>query len=249
MSAATPWILLRGLTRDSHHWGAFPDALAQAFAEAPLLPLDLPGNGLLHRQRSPATIGAMTAYCRAELQRRGVPPPYRLLALSLGGMVAADWAAAFPQEVQACVLINTSMQPFSPVHWRLRPAVYPSVLKLFAQRDARASEQAILRMTSNRPERARAVLDDWSAWREAHPVSAANALRQLAAAARFRAARRAPATRLLVLCSRRDGLVDPRCSRRLAEAWACPLAEHVDAGHDLPLDDDAWIVDQVRRWY
>jgi len=53
---------------------------------------------------------------------------------------------------------------------------------------------------------------------------------------------------MLVLASAHDALVDPYCSRRLAQAWALPIAEHPTAGHDLPLDDGAWVVRQVERW-
>ncbi|NGY05129.1 alpha/beta fold hydrolase [Solimonas terrae] len=249
MTDSAPWIFLRGLTRDSHHWGGFSDAFQRAFPAAPIVMLDLPGNGVLHREASPASVAAMMACCRRELAVRKLAPPYHLLAISLGGMVAAAWAAAHAEELRACVLINTSMRPFSPVHWRLQPAVYGTILRLFAEHDERASEALILRMTSNNREHAREVLDDWAAWRRRYPVSPKNALRQLYAAARFRAPLQAPATRLLVLASAGDHLVDPRCSRRLAEAWDCPLFEHPHAGHDLPLDDGDWIVEQVQRWY
>lgn len=249
MNERIPWILLRGLTRDSRHWGAFAERFAQAFAGAPIVALDLPGNGILHREPSPLTVEAMTAYCRREMTARGFAPPYRVLAISLGGMVAAAWAAAHADELDACVLINTSLRPFAPPHWRLRPSACARVLRLFVVDDPRASEATILDLTSNNRERAREVLDDWTAWRRAHPVSPNNAMRQLLAAARFRAPLQAPATRVLVLASDGDRLVDPRCSQRLAESWDCPYAAHPHAGHDLPLDDGDWIVEQVRRWY
>ena len=129
---AGTWVLLRGLMRDSRHWGAFPQAFAQAFPEAPVVRLDFPGNGSRHRERSPTRVEAMVEDARAELRRRGLPPPYRLLAMSLGAMVASAWAHRHPQELEACVLINTSLRPFSPPHWRLRPAVWPQLLRLVA---------------------------------------------------------------------------------------------------------------------
>jgi len=79
-------------------------------------------------------------------------------------------------------------------------------------------------------------------------VSASNAMRQLLAAARFRAPEVAPPAPLLVLCSRGDRLVDPQCSIRLAAAWNARLAVHPTAGHDLPLDDGPWVAARVREW-
>jgi hypothetical protein len=78
-------------------------------------------------------------------------------------------------------------------------------------------------------------------------VSAANALRQLWAAARFVAPPAPPRARVLVLTSARDGLVDTRCSLALARAWRCEIESHPWAGHDLSLDDAPWVIDQVRR--
>ena len=46
----------------------------------------------------------------------------------------------------------------------------------------------------------------------------------------------------------RDQLVDPACSAQLAAAWKADLEVHPEAGHDLPLDDGPWVVNQVRAW-
>ena len=249
MSASAPWILLRGLTRDSHHWGGFPQLFGERMSGARVVTLDLPGNGVLNAQPSPLSVEAVVDYCRAELLRRDLEPPYQVLAMSLGAMVTAAWASAHPHELQACVLINTSLRPFSPFHHRMRPANYATVLRMaLASPGPRASEEAVLRLTSRMPQQTGAVLDDWTAWREQHPVSAANALRQIIAAARYRAPRNAPAVPLLILNSARDGLVDPRCSQRLAQAWQCPIEVHAEAGHDLPLDDGEWVAQRVAEW-
>ena len=79
-------------------------------------------------------------------------------------------------------------------------------------------------------------------------MSAANTLRQLAAAARYRWSGSAPAQPVLVLRSAGDRLVDPACSQRIAEAWRAGLLTHPDAGHDLPLDDGPWLAAQVAAW-
>lgn len=244
-----PWVFLRGLMRDSRHWGAFPAQFRAQLPDAEIITLDLPGNGRLNHRRSPTRVEAMAEYCRAELQRQALAPPYRLLAMSLGAMVAVAWAQRYPQELQACVLINTSLRPFSPFHHRMRPANYPQVLRMaLTGGDAEINEAAILRMTSGNQAHQAAVLNDWVAWSRGYPVSRANALRQLLAAARFRAPLRRPETRVLLLSSLGDRLVNPRCSQRLAASWACAHVEHPDAGHDLPLDDGPWVAEQVRRW-
>ena len=242
------WILLRGLVRETGHWGAFPGVLAGALPEARVLPLELPGNGKANRLTSPLRIEEMAEHCRAELSRQGAAPPYHLLAMSMGGMVAAAWAAAHPEEVRACVLLNTSFGSFSSPHHRLRPAAWPKLAKVLLEPSDRGREELIFDLTSSLDRDAHPeVLEQWTALRAAHPVPLGNALRQLVASARFRAPRQAPVP-TLVLLGAGDRLVDPRCSRAIARRWSCPLAVHPWAGHDLTLDDPAWVAAEVRAW-
>ena len=123
------WIFLRGLTRESRHWGSFPETFRQAVPEADVHTIDLPGNGRLHRLKSPADVAEMAESCRAQLLASGIPPPYHVLAMSLGAMVTIAWAARHPEEIRGCVLINTSLRPFSPFHQRLKPGNYLPLIK------------------------------------------------------------------------------------------------------------------------
>lgn len=244
--SATTWILLRGLTRECGHWGEFPHQLAARLPAARILAIDLPGNGTLHRQSSPTRIADMVQAARAQLQALGVAGPCHLLAMSLGAMVAVAWAAAHPAEIAGGVLINTSLRGISPFYRRLRPSSYPILLGVLARRDPRAREAAILRLTSRTAPAA--ALDHWVTLRRLHPVSPRNALRQLAAAARFRAPAQPPAVPLLLLSGGGDALVDPRCSAELAARWHLPLRRHPSAGHDLPLDAGPWVAECIAAW-
>ncbi|MBK1681600.1 alpha/beta fold hydrolase [Rhodocyclus tenuis] len=255
------WIFLRGLTRESRHWGDFPARFRRELADAEITLLDLPGNGEFNDRQSPASVAAMAEACRNELLARGVAPPYQLLAMSLGAMVAVAWADKYPGELRGCVLINTSMRPFNPFWQRLQPRNYPTLLGfLLPGRSARAREEAILRLTSrlagidqgvanNATEPTRAqIVEEWTDWHLQRPVSGANALRQLWAASRFRAPEQKPPVPMLVLAGAADQLVDPQCSRQLARHWQTAFAEHPSAGHDLPLDAGAWVSAQVSDW-
>jgi pimeloyl-ACP methyl ester carboxylesterase len=243
-----PWILLRGLMRETRHWGEFPHVLATHLPTADIVTLDLPGNGSLHRQRSPDDVHDMVEACRSQLQERGIAPPYNLLALSLGAMVACEWMRSHPEEIEKAVLINTSLRPFSPFYQRLRPRNYATLLRLVIGKDDDTwRERTILRLTSNRHPPAR-LLSEWMRYLREQPVTRANALRQLLAAMRYEASRRAPATDLLVLCGMSDKLVNPHCSRTLAQQWQAALRAHDSAGHDLTLDEPDWVAQQVSDW-
>ena len=87
----TTWILLRGLVREQAHWEGFAERLASALGDGHrVLALDLPGNGVLHRRRSPTRVADMVEAARDQLATLQVAGPVRLVALSLGGMVAMD---------------------------------------------------------------------------------------------------------------------------------------------------------------
>ncbi len=243
----TTWILLRGLTRESRHWGDFAVQFQQAFPEDMLVPLDMAGNGRLNQQTSPRQVAAMVADCRVQLAKRSIAPPYHLLAMSLGAMVSVAWAQAHGHDIAAQVLINTSMRPFSPFYQRLKPANYATLLRLaWPGTPPELVERAVLRMTSNRQDVA--VLPHWLALRRDCPVSGRNAFHQLVAAARFEAPVGKPPTPTLLLASELDQLVSVKCSQSLASAWQCPLQLHPTAGHDLPLDDAPWVIARVQEW-
>lgn len=240
-----PWILLRGLTRESRHWGVFATLLA---AREGVLPIDLPGNGTEAHARSPLAVDAYVDALRAEAPRRGARAPYRVLAMSLGGMVATAWALRFPEEIERLVLVNTSMRPHSRVYERLRPSAWSALVRVARYWDGMDSddiaETLIHGFTCARRDTLAADVETWRAIRESAHVSRANALRQLAAAARFKA-RGVPRCAVLVVSSRGDRLVNPVCSARLARAWGAPHLEHPWAGHDLPHDDPQWLVDTL----
>ncbi|MGI9217433.1 MAG: alpha/beta fold hydrolase [Hydrogenophaga sp.] len=248
-SPAPTWVLLRGLTRETAHWGDFPCVLQRALPGAQLHLLDLPGNGVRHAERSPATVHALVADVRRQLAQRGIATPVHVLALSLGAMVAAQWAHTAPHELAGAVLVNTSLRPFSPLHHRLQAPNWPRALRLALGRPTPdAAERLVWQMTSRQRNVDEAVIAAWVAARRQHPVRGANALRQLLAAARYRAPVQPPTVPLLLLAGAGDRLVDPRCSHALAQAWCAPLREHPRAGHDLPLDDPHWVAEQVRDW-
>ncbi|MGK5051803.1 alpha/beta fold hydrolase [Janthinobacterium sp. RB2P8] len=246
---AHTWILLRGLMREQRHWGEFPAILARALPGASIVTPDLPGNGRRHAMDSPTRVAEMVEFCRQDLSERGIAPPYRLLALSLGGMVAVEWAHRYPQEIARCVLLNTSMRPYSPFYWRLRWQNYRALLRQLLLGDAGSQEALILRLTSRRHAHGNpALLADWRAYQQEYPVSRRNALRQLLSAARYRAPLSRPAMPVLVMAGALDRLVDHRCSQHLARAWQADCLIHRDAGHDLPLDEGEWVAQSVARW-
>jgi len=249
---ARTWVLMRGLIREQRHWEGFGQQLAAAFPNDRIVMVDLPGNGRAHRQASPTRIEAMVAAVRTDLSQRGLRPPFHVLALSLGGMVAINWMSEYPGEVAAAALLNSSVSRFSPFWHRLQPHNYGTILKkgLLAKTPL-IREQAVLSMTTNllsESQRAE-VARRWCGYAVDAPVSRRNALRQLFAAARFRAPIRLPSeVPVLIIAGGEDRMVNPACSRAMARGWGVSLKLHPRAGHDITLDAGDWVTETLTEW-
>jgi len=237
------WILLRGLARETAHWGSFVERLQRSRPDDVFHCLDLLGTGIHHQLLAPRSIPATQRFLEQSYGSR--PRPFGLIGLSLGGMAALNWAQQRPQDCAALVLINTSSS-FSLPWQRLRPANWPVIARLLLSRDLSLRERNILALTSNRAI-ASHVATDWARLQQERPVTRANVIRQLYAASTFRPDNQSPPVPTLVLASKADRLVDWRCSQKLAQHWQWEFACHESAGHDLPLDDPDWVIQQINR--
>ena len=243
------WLLLRGLSRESAHWGNFPALLQARFPSDHVACLDLPGSGEHFRKTSPNAIGAIVEHVRADAKRKDLlDRPLTLLGLSLGGMVAWEWASQHPDEVRALALINSSFASLSPFYRRLRWQNYPRLLDMALRQDLAGREHEILSWVCNRADCVEQTVALWTEIQRRRPVAFSATLNQLIAAARYRPAEAKPPQPILLLNSQHDRLVDPACSRAIADHWQLPLETHPWAGHDLPLDDGDWVVETLATW-
>ena len=259
MNHRNQFILLRGLARESRHWGRFGDQLSQAMGPGTLVEsIDLPGTGRYSEMRSPLSISDITEFVRAkylELRSRqrdkGEEPAPRthLVAISLGGMVASDWIERWREDFSSCVLINSSFRGLSSVRERLRTEAYWHIFNAARSSDVRDREAHILRMVSNRPDVRAQVLEEWTAIQLSRPVRIENVIRQLTAAARYVTAATMPSVPTLILASANDRMVDPSCSRAIAAHWQTECEMHPTAGHELVLDEPEWVIDRLRHFH
>ena len=248
------WVLLRGLMREKRHWGDFLAAFEAAFPDENVITIDFPGNGELVKETSASTIEAMLEAARTQVRQRQPHGNLNLLAISLGAMVAVAWAQAYPQEIQKMVLINTSLSPHNPFYHRLRPQNYLRLLTTMLFANVTQREHLVFALTSNHKSVAIATkaINAWVGYANQYPISRSNIFRQLLAAMRYQSPHQiphlAPQRSVLLLAGAGDHLVNPRCSTTLASKWRCQLFIHQEAGHDLPLDDGAWVITQIQTW-
>jgi alpha-beta hydrolase superfamily lysophospholipase len=247
------WLLLRGLTREQRHWLDFPATFAARVggpgpAPTEVITLDLPGFGTQSHAPVPPTVEDFVDDTRARLQPLITPgEPMGLVAVSLGGMVALTWLARHPGDFVCGAVINSSMGDLSPLWHRMRPRNWPRIAAaLFL--GVRARERMLLGMTRHQGDLERDADRHVEIARTAPPSRRAF-VGQLRAALRVRTPAKVTVP-TLVLTSHGDDLVSWRCSEAIATRLGLSLRVHDGqgaraAGHDLALDDPAWVCDQL----
>ncbi len=240
MTDKPTWIWLRGLTREQRHWGA---ALTQAKAKHRILAIDLPGTGVFNHLTSPSRIDDIALFVRQQALQSIYKPPYALLGVSMGAMVAYAWQQGFPSEICKLILINSSLGSATPFYHRLRPQNYPALAKAIFLSPAQR-EQVIYDLTCQPHQHRQEIVKHWQAIQKDSPVSLSTFFRQIWAAARYSPPLLPPNCDTEIWLSAKDSLVHPICSRQLAAAWRVPVHEQEHAAHDLPTDAPEWFVRQ-----
>lgn len=243
------WILLRGLARESAHWGDFVPLLQTTFPDAQITALDLPGTGNFYQDESPKTIKAIAETVRAHALERGLLQQHvTILVLSLGGMVAWEWLQNYPDDICGAALISTSFAGLNPFYQRLRWQSYGKFLALMMQGNLYKRELAIVQLVNNSRERDGQIARDWEQIQQQRPISHKNMINQMLAAATYQPSATKPTQPVLLLNSKGDRLVAPACSEAIQRKWNLELRTHPWAGHDLTVDDGTWVALQLKEW-
>jgi len=243
------WLLLRGLARESAHWGSFIQTLKTTFPDAKITTLDLPGTGNFYREVSPYNIKAITDATRQQALNKGLlQQPITLLAVSLGAMVAWEWMHTYPNDICGASLINTSFANLSPFYHRLRWQSYPKFSALLSKSNILEREKSILQLVSNRRDQDNQISLEWAQIQNQRPINLQNFFRQIIAAASYRPNYSKPKQPILLINAMGDRLVNPVCSEKIQEKYQLTISRHPWGGHDLTLDDPEWIALQLKEW-
>ena len=249
------FILIRGLGRESEHWGDFPKKLQAKISNSLVKCIDLPGTGENLAMTSPIHMRELSEFVRHETEffkekNKIEKIPTFILAPSLGGMVAADWMLSYPKDLEGAILINTSFSSWSKIWERLQPQAIRHILHIvLKEKDFFARESEVVKMVSNDKEKFTMHAKAWSHVFSARPIQLTTIMRQLIAAHSFKPPKVKIETPTLLLASSKDRMVNPVCSELIQKVWQCSIEIHPWAGHDIPLDDADWVVDKTLMWY
>lgn len=246
------WLFLRGLSRESGHWGNFVKVFEKEIPGAKVYHLDLPGFGTEFERRSPVRISKIVEDVRSRwLQQKSKiesDSPWSLLALSLGAMVGGDWVSKHPEDFKNFVAINSSAANLSPTWRRLKPLRIADLNRIRKMPLGSEREKAVLKMTTRLIKNPDKIAEEWGKIAHLRPPRSRNAIAQLLAALSF-IAKPDLKVSTLVLSSLKDDFTDSRCSDDLAKHWGAKQSVHPEGGHDLPLDDPEWVARQVRSHF
>jgi len=243
------WLLIRGLVREQRHWVDFPKQFQVGIPDAKIHMIDLPGIGTEAEDPSPATMDGIVEHLRARwLKLRDANPgEWGIFTISLASMAALRWAQLYPQDFVRVVVINLSSTDLSPPWKRLSTGRWPDFFGIARLKDKAEKERRILDMTVNLRADKNEIAQHWATFALADHKRIQLVLRQLSAVLTFLCPRKILPP-VLVLRSLGDRLVDPECSEKIARRIGARLATHGLAGHDLPLDDPEWCLEEMRRW-
>jgi len=237
-------IVLRGLSREAAHAEAFLQALRDALPQHAIHCPDLPGTGQCFQQHSPNRIEAIVSALRSSSPEAD----YHLVGISLGGMIACEWARQAPTQTRSLTMVNSSLRRYSFFWQRLRwQQTFRIVSALWHWRDLPERERRIMELVSNQPFDAER-LQQWVAIQQQRPVSFQTVGRQMQAAMHYRGPDSSPCPATQILISRKDKLVSPACSEQIASAWHTPVHYHPTSGHDLFLDAPQWSAQRIAEW-
>ena len=240
-------ILLRGLVRESRHWGSFKDNLNNELKDHQVLTPEIQGVGKYHEQISPDNLKEMIHFMREQI-KDDLTEDSVLVSMSLGGMIAKQWTELYPNDFKKLILINTSFKGINPLFSRLRPNALLNFINIFLTPHTALREQKILELVSNEQVKRESILPLWINIQKEAPVKRKSFINQIKAALTFEPSLDKPNIDTLILASKADRLCKYSCSVKLSALWDCKLKLHQSAGHDIPLDAPEWLIAQIKEF-
>ncbi len=238
--------LIRGLARETAHWGDFFALLeSQDFVNS-ITGLDLLGAGQFYKVAAPLSIQQNAEFLISQIPT-GSDVPKVIVSVSLGSMVAIEMAQLRPDLFHKVFVMNTSFSNLSPLYHRLQINAFKQFFMIAKSKTLVEQEKEVLIMVSRERQKHDAIAKEWAEISKLRPMPKANFVRQLTAAARYKLADDPPDVPIVIFNSKGDQMVHPSCSEKLSSYWNLPLETHPTAGHDICTDDPEWVIEHLAK--
>ena len=238
--------LLRGLSRESAHWGTFPQELLDKFPQSKVIEMDLPGVGMLNQVNSPTNIDPIIDILRTTYY--STEGTNIFIASSLASLVAITWVQQGKNEFQGLVLLSPSLKGICKFTERFKPRSWYDCGVIMLHPSVRVREKKLLKINLNANGSRNELLNTWIRIHKTRPYKARNVFRQLLAGTRFNLLDEPIRIPILISGSKKDKLVASSCFIKLKLKLGADIALHDYAGHALTLDASAWLTDKIHAW-
>lgn len=243
-----PWLVfIQGLSLSGRFWFDTPERIAKAFGARAIV-LDNRGIGRSDRVSRPFSMQTMADDVASVLDHAGCDRA-TVLGISMGGMIAQNFAIAHPSRLEGLALFATT--PGLPVGRLPSPSTLQLLARLpFAKGRAGGELAAKLLLPPRKQGQFEQLFSRWPEAFAQDPQEPRSFYLQLAAIAGHSTGSRlgaitAPTT---VVAGREDVLVPPVNSERIAARIAGAELEMIDGvGHAIPAEDPASIDRAIGR--
>lgn len=243
--------LLRGIGRESAHWGdTFTTYVQSNIPQAQFVLMNLPGAGEYHDDRALPSVEKMADFLRDQHKssmdsRKGKKI---IVATSLAGNVALEWITQYPTDFQGAVLLSTSLKGVCKSKNRVQIRAKKDFINIFLIKDIRARERAFLNINSNLNVGNDSLLNAWVEIQKERPVSKKALLKQTVAGMAYKPPKEKPVIPVLLIGSAADKIVHEECFQKVSEKLESDLYLHPTAGHGIPIDAPLWLADTTSFW-
>ncbi len=238
--------LLRGLSRESAHWGTFPQELLEKFPQSKVIEMDLPGMGMLNQINSPTNINPIIDILRTTYYSKEGTNIF--IASSLAALVAITWVQQGKNEFHGHVLLSPSLKGICKFTERFKPRSWYDCGVIMLHPSVRVREKKLLKINLNDNRSRIELLNTWIGINKSRPYKARNVFRQLLAGTRFNLLDHPIQIPILISGSKKDKLVASTCFIKLKIKLGADIVLHDYAGHALTLDASAWLIDKIYSW-
>lgn len=243
--------LLRGIGRESGHWGqTFLKQMSAHFPEAHLVLMDLPGAGSLYQENALISIEQMADFLhnRYADSLKQLPGKQVLMATSLAGNVALDWVVRYPEDFDGVAMVGATFKGFCPSYKRVQPEAKKLFFEIFFTANIIRREQKFIEINTNRFSDSDSLLLAWVQIQRQHPVTQGTLLKQTLAGMKYHPPKTKPSIPVLIVGSEGDKIPEADCIRAVATHLGGQLAMHPTAGHAIPIDAPCWLSDTFAHW-
>lgn len=239
---------MRGLGRSQGHWLDFPKLIQAKIPDTTCYFIDLPG--IDRTQAAPRqTISSYTDTVRDRfLSIQNKCTHWNILGISLGGMLTLDWILRYQDDFKNAIIINTSSENTKIKRVYLKTLTQLALAKVFSSNKFENEFRILKAITHLNPTDAHEAARKLALISEICPISFWVVIKQIYAASKFKIVPHLSLNseiKTLFLGSLLDPLTPVNHTIKLAEIFGGRLEVHPNAGHDLPLEDPAWVVSKI----